>query len=68
MLAVLFSVVGAFYYLRIVKLMYFDDPTDSAVLGGSVLMRSILSANALLVFVLGVAPAALITLCQRALP
>jgi NADH-quinone oxidoreductase subunit N len=66
--AVLFSVVGAFYYLRIVKLMYFDDPTDSAVLGGSVLMRSILSANALLVFALGVAPAVLITICQRALP
>src|SRR3981081_334452 len=31
--AVLFSVVGAYYYLRVVKLMYFDDPTDSAVLG-----------------------------------
>src|ERR1700675_3597811 len=66
--AVLFSVVGAYYYLRVVKLMYFDDPTDSAVLGGSLLMRSLLSANALLVFVLGVAPAALITICQRALP
>jgi NADH:ubiquinone oxidoreductase subunit 2 (subunit N) len=47
--------------------MYFDDPTDSAVLGGSVLMRTVLSANALLVFGLGVAPAALITICQRAL-
>jgi NADH-quinone oxidoreductase subunit N len=66
--AVLFSVVGAYYYLRVVKLMYFDDPTDSAVLGGSWLMRSLLSANALLVFILGVAPAALITICQRALP
>jgi NADH-quinone oxidoreductase subunit N len=66
--AVLFSVVGAFYYLRVVKLMYFDDPTDSAVLGGSVLMRTVLSANALLVFGFGVAPAALIALCQRALP
>jgi len=66
--AVLFSVVGAYYYLRIVKLMYFDDPTDSAVLGGSLLMRSLLSANALLVFGLGVAPALLITICQRALP
>ncbi|MEA3107538.1 MAG: NADH-quinone oxidoreductase subunit [Gammaproteobacteria bacterium] len=66
--AVLFSVVGAFFYLRIVKLMYFDDPTDSAVLGGSLLMRSLLSANALLVFGLGVAPAALITICQHALP
>ena len=66
--AVLFSVVGAFYYLRVVKLMYFDDPTDSTVLGGSVLMRTVLSANALLVFALGVAPAALIAICQRALP
>lgn len=65
--AVLFSVVGAFFYLRVVKLMYFDDPTDSTVLGGSVLMRTVLSANALLVFALGVAPAALISLCQRAL-
>jgi len=66
--AVLFSVVGAFYYLRLIKLMYFDDPTDSTVLGGSALMRTVLSANALLVFALGVAPAALIALCQRALP
>ena len=66
--AVLFSVVGAFFYLRIVKLMYFDDPTDSTVLGGSTLMRTVLSANALLVFGLGVAPAALIAVCQRALP
>jgi len=66
--AVLFSVIGAFFYLRIVKLMYFDDPTDSAVIGGSVLMRTVLSANALIVFALGVAPALLVTLCQRALP
>ena len=66
--AVLFSVVGAFYYLRVVKVMYFDDATDSAVLGGSTLMRSVLSANALLAFALGVAPAALIAICQRALP
>jgi NADH-quinone oxidoreductase subunit N len=66
--AVLFSVVGAFYYLRIVKLMYFDDPTDLSVIGGSVLMRTVLSVNALLVLALGVAPAELISLCQRALP
>ena len=66
--AVLFSVVGAFFYLRIVKLMYFDAPVDSAVIGGSMLMRTVLSANALLVFALGVAPTALIALCQQALP
>ncbi len=66
--AVLFSVIGAFYYLRIVKLMYFDDPTDSAQIGGSTLMRTVLSANALLALALGVVPGGLIALCQRALP
>ena len=65
--AVLFSVVGAFYYLRIVKLMYFDEPVDSTVIGGSKLMRALLSVNALVVFGLGVAPAALIAVCQRAM-
>ena len=65
--AVLFSVVGAYYYLRMVKLMYFDEPTDSSVIGGSMLMRTVLSANALLVFGLGVIPGTLLQICQRAL-
>jgi NADH-quinone oxidoreductase subunit N len=67
-LAVLFSVIGAFYYLRIVKLMYFDEAGDHERLDGSVLMRTVLSANALLVLILGMLPAALISLCQRAIP
>src|SRR6202050_3963362 len=66
-IAVLFSVVGAFYYLRIVKLMYFDEPTDTTVIGGSMLMRTVLSANALLTIALGVYPAMLLEICQRAL-
>ncbi len=65
--AVLFSVVGAFFYLRIVKLMYFDEPTDDAKIGGSALMRTVLSLNALLAFVLGIVPGSLIALCQRAI-
>jgi NADH-quinone oxidoreductase subunit N len=65
--AVLFSVVGAFYYLRVVKLMYFDEPVDTTVLSGSMLMRTVLSANALLVFGLGVIPGTLLQVCQRAL-
>jgi NADH-quinone oxidoreductase subunit N len=65
--AVLFSVVGAYFYLRIVKLMYFDDPTETAPIGGSALMRTVLSVNALLVFGLGVIPGTLLQLCQRAL-
>jgi NADH-quinone oxidoreductase subunit N len=66
--AVLFSVVGAFFYLRIVKLMYFDEPADNTQIGGSALMRTVLSANALLAFALGVIPGSLIALCQRVLP
>lgn len=66
-IAVLFSVVGAFYYLRIVKLMYFDEPTDTTVIGGSMLMRTVLSANALLTLVLGIIPGTLLEICQRAL-
>jgi len=65
--AVLFSVVGAYFYLRIVKLMYFDEPTETTAIGGSVLVRTVLSANALLAFGLGVIPGALLQLCQRAL-
>ena len=65
--AVLFSVVAAFFYLRIVKLMYFDEPTDSAVIGGSILMRTVLSANALLALGLGIIPGTLLQICQQAL-
>ena len=65
--AVLFSVVGAFFYLRIVKLMYFDEPSDPSVIGGSVLMRTVLSANALLAFGLGIIPGTLLQLCRQAL-
>jgi NADH-quinone oxidoreductase subunit N len=65
--AVLFSVVAAYFYLRIVKLMYFDEPTDTAVIGGSMLMRTVLSANALLAFGLGVVPGTLLQICQQAL-
>ncbi len=66
--AVLFSVIGAFYYLRIVKLMYFDEPGDAERIGGTPLMRAVLSANALLVLMLGIAPGALLVVCAHALP
>src|ERR1700677_629750 len=66
--AVLLSVVGAYFYLRVVKLMYFEEPTDSTQIGGSTLMRTVLSLNALAAFVLGVVPGSLIALCQHVLP
>ncbi|MBI3383583.1 MAG: NADH-quinone oxidoreductase subunit NuoN [Aquabacterium sp.] len=64
--AVLLSLVGAFYYLRIVKVMYFDEPTDaSPVAGGSA--RVLLSVNALAVLALGILPSGLMTLCAKAI-
>jgi NADH-quinone oxidoreductase subunit N len=63
--SVLLSVIGAYYYLRIVKLMYFDEPADATVPGGSTLMRTVLSVNALLALGLGLVPGALFALCAQ---
>lgn len=64
--AVLFSIVGAFYYIRIVKLMYFDEAETTLTLRDSIGMRIALSVNGLLVLGLGVYPAALMALCRAA--
>ena len=66
--AVVLSVVGAFYYLRVVKVMYFDEPSDSVVVDAGGTLRALLSANGLAVLVLGIFPGALIELCARVLP
>ena len=64
--AVLTSVVGAFYYLRIVKLMYFDEPTDDTPIAAPGDARALLSANGLALLVLGVLPQYLMGLCTLA--
>ena len=61
--AVMFSLVGAFYYLRIVKLMYFDDATDTAPLQPRMDMSILLSANGLAILLLGLAPQQLLSIC-----
>jgi NADH-quinone oxidoreductase subunit N len=65
-LAVLLSLIGAFYYLRIVKVMYFDEPSDTSPVaqGGA---RVLLSFNALVVVALGILPSGLMTLCAKAI-
>jgi NADH-quinone oxidoreductase subunit N len=62
-LALVFSVVGAFYYLRVVKLMYFDDPAEQTKPAAALDVRLLLSANALLVLILGLFPNGLMSLC-----
>jgi NADH-quinone oxidoreductase subunit N len=65
--AVIFSLIGAFYYLRVVKLMYFDEPRETAPIGSSLDARMLLSANGLAVLVLGVLPGPLMALCLAAI-
>jgi len=62
-LAVLMSLVGAFYYLRIVKLMYFDEPADRAPVSATADARFVLSLNGLAVLALGLLPQPLLALC-----
>jgi NADH-quinone oxidoreductase subunit N len=66
--AVAFSVIGAYYYLRVVKLMYFDEPSTRVALGGSGAFRFVLSMNGLAVLLLGLYPGLLLALCARVLP
>ncbi|MDH5731618.1 MAG: NADH-quinone oxidoreductase subunit NuoN [Gammaproteobacteria bacterium] len=63
--AVIFSIVGAFYYLRAVKIMYFDKAEDHSPITSSADMRATLSANGLLVVALGIYPSGLIALCVQ---
>ena len=65
--AVLFSLIGAFYYLRIIKFMYFDDPVTSEPIKSSSDVKILLSANGLAVLVLGIFPQALMGLSLYAI-
>jgi NADH-quinone oxidoreductase subunit N len=65
--AVLFSLIGAFYYLRIVKLMYFDEPVDEAPILPQPDMRIFISANGLAMVALGILPQPLMALCMNSI-
>ncbi|MBL8424166.1 MAG: NADH-quinone oxidoreductase subunit NuoN [Candidatus Accumulibacter phosphatis] len=65
--AVFFSLIGCFYYLRVVKLMYFDQPACSTPIEAPLDMKILLSANGLAVALLGIFPQALMSLCAFAL-
>jgi len=64
--AVLMSLIGAFYYLRVVKVMYFDEPVTATTVSAPADVRVVLSVNGLLVLVLGIVPGALMALCAQA--
>jgi NADH-quinone oxidoreductase subunit N len=65
--AVLMAVIGAFYYLRVIKLMYFDAPLDAAKINSPIEMRIVLGVNCLALLVIGLMPESLMELCIYAM-
>lgn len=66
-IAVILSLVAAFYYLRLVKVMYFDEPTDMRAIESTGEVRTLLSLNGAAVLVFGLLPGGLLTLCAQAI-
>lgn len=64
---VVMSVVGAFYYLRIIKIMYFDKPQEQPPIEADMDIRVLVSANGLLMILLGIFPGILMSVCDLAL-
>lgn len=65
--AVLMSLVGAFYYLRVVKVMYFDEPITATTVTAPLDVRVVLTINGALVLLLGLMPGGLMALCARSI-
>ena len=64
--AVILSLIGAFYYLRVVKVMFFDEPTDRSPLSAPADARVVMSLNGIAVLVFGLLPGGLLALCSQA--
>jgi NADH-quinone oxidoreductase subunit N len=65
--AVMMSLIGAFYYLRVVKVMYFDQPITASTVSAPFDVRAVLSVNGALVLILGLVPGGLMALCANAI-
>jgi NADH-quinone oxidoreductase subunit N len=65
--AVLMSLIGAFYYLRVIKVMYFDDPITATTVTAGQDVRVVLSINGALVLILGLMPGGLMGLCASSI-
>ncbi|MDO6386826.1 NADH-quinone oxidoreductase subunit NuoN [Uliginosibacterium sp. 31-12] len=61
--AVLMSLIGAYYYLRVVKIMFFDEPTITDALPATRFTRIVLSGNVLMLAALGLFPSLLMQIC-----
>jgi NADH-quinone oxidoreductase subunit N len=65
--AVVMSLVGAYYYLRVIKVMYFDEPTSAVAVAGSSGISALLAVNGVAVLALGILPSGLMAMCRDAI-
>jgi NADH-quinone oxidoreductase subunit N len=65
--AVVLSLVGAYYYLRVIKVMYFDEPVDTRPIVSTPGVRAVMSLNGAAVLGFGILPGGLMTLCVQAI-
>jgi NADH-quinone oxidoreductase subunit N len=65
--AVVMSLIGAFYYLRVIKVMYFDAPITATTVSAPADVRTVLTINGAMVLILGLVPSGLMTLCADAI-
>ena len=65
--AVMMSLVAAFYYIRVIKVMYFDAPITATTVAAPLDVRVVLTINGALILVLGILPGGLMTLCAQAI-
>lgn len=64
--AVVMSLIGAFYYIRVIKVMYFDEPKADFTFTAPMDMKGVMSINAALLVLLGLVPGGLMELCAKA--
>ena len=64
-ITLIFSIVGAYYYIRIIKVMYFDQPSQSEIITYSRSTQWAMSINGVVVLILGIFPSVLFNLCQK---
>ncbi|CAK0769282.1 NADH-quinone oxidoreductase subunit N [Gammaproteobacteria bacterium] len=65
-ITVFFSVIGVYYYLRVIRLMYFDEVIDHTPINASYDVKVAISLNALLLLIVGMFPTSLISYCIKA--
>jgi len=63
--AIIFAIIGLYYYLRVVKVMYFDRPVESQSIAWSPSMLSVFTINSMALLFLGIFPGALFAICRQ---